>query len=335
MPAVRKFQVFISSTFEDLEEERRHVIEQVLNMGHIPVGMELFQASNDEQWDYIRRRVDQCDYYVVIVAERYGAVDASGMSYTEKEYRYACERKIPVASLLLSEKARKGWPQAKVQNDRKAELEKFRALCSGNKMIKHWDDAKDLALKATHALYGLISDFPRPGLIPATEAASSGTIEELARLSEENNNLRRQLIAAESSEEPDDRERKIVEALKAVTLSEALKTRLQALGIATLAGDNLLEFFCDLVAQGRVEITNEQTGELIVEKLSPKPTRPASDPQLAADIIRSRRGVGFVMNDRFHVVGLLSRNENNWSVSDFGWKIIRHHLPPEDILSFW
>ena len=36
-----KYQVFLSSTFRDLEIERRIVIEQVLNLGHIPVGMEL------------------------------------------------------------------------------------------------------------------------------------------------------------------------------------------------------------------------------------------------------------------------------------------------------
>jgi hypothetical protein len=42
--APRKYQVFISSTFTDLIEERRSVTEVILGMGHVPVGMELFEA---------------------------------------------------------------------------------------------------------------------------------------------------------------------------------------------------------------------------------------------------------------------------------------------------
>ncbi|WP_376703412.1 DUF4062 domain-containing protein [Mesorhizobium sp. ISC25] len=69
-------------------DERRSVIEAVLNLGHIPVGMEAFQASDDTQWDYIKRRIDDSDYYVLIVAERYGS-ELKGKSYTQMEYEYA------------------------------------------------------------------------------------------------------------------------------------------------------------------------------------------------------------------------------------------------------
>lgn len=33
-----KYQIFVSSTYADLVDERRSVIESVLNLGHIPVG---------------------------------------------------------------------------------------------------------------------------------------------------------------------------------------------------------------------------------------------------------------------------------------------------------
>ena len=36
--------------------------------------------------------IDECDYYVVILAGRYGSVDADGISFTEKEYRYALDQ---------------------------------------------------------------------------------------------------------------------------------------------------------------------------------------------------------------------------------------------------
>jgi hypothetical protein len=58
-----KYQIFISSTYEDLKEERDRVIRAVLEMGHIPVGMEMFNAADESQWNIIKRRIDECDYY--------------------------------------------------------------------------------------------------------------------------------------------------------------------------------------------------------------------------------------------------------------------------------
>ena len=46
----KKYQVFISSTFTDLVEARRKVRDAILSMYHFPVGMELFGAANEEQW---------------------------------------------------------------------------------------------------------------------------------------------------------------------------------------------------------------------------------------------------------------------------------------------
>lgn len=47
MPA--KYHVFVSSTYEDLTDERERVIRAILEMGHIHVGMEMFNAANESQ----------------------------------------------------------------------------------------------------------------------------------------------------------------------------------------------------------------------------------------------------------------------------------------------
>ena len=49
----KKYQIFISSTYEDLKEERKKVIEAILTMNHFPVGMEMFSAADEEQWEII------------------------------------------------------------------------------------------------------------------------------------------------------------------------------------------------------------------------------------------------------------------------------------------
>lgn len=50
----RKLQVFVSSTFIDLQEERQAAVQAILKVGHIPAGMELFKAGDEEQWEIIK-----------------------------------------------------------------------------------------------------------------------------------------------------------------------------------------------------------------------------------------------------------------------------------------
>lgn len=92
----RHYQVFVSSTYDDLREERQQVIQALLELDCIPAGMELFPAADDEQWEFIKRVIDECDYYLVIIGGRYGSTDNKGTSYTEKEYDYAVDQRKPV-----------------------------------------------------------------------------------------------------------------------------------------------------------------------------------------------------------------------------------------------
>lgn len=80
----RRYSVFISSTFEDLRDERRAVQDAVISAGDFPVQMESFPASDIDQFEFIKSLIDKCDYYVLILAGRYGAPANDGISFTEK-----------------------------------------------------------------------------------------------------------------------------------------------------------------------------------------------------------------------------------------------------------
>src|SRR5438132_13811207 len=95
-----RFQVFVSSTFRDLKDERQAVLSAILEMNHFPAGMEIFPASDDTPWELINRIIDQSDYYVVIIGSVYGSTDEDGISYTEKEYDLARQLKKPVLAFL-------------------------------------------------------------------------------------------------------------------------------------------------------------------------------------------------------------------------------------------
>jgi len=97
----RKFSIFISSTYEDLIDERQALIGVALESNFIPVGMEQFHAAPASQWDVITRMIDECDYYLLIIGGRYGSIDESvGISFTEKEYDYAKSKGLPILVLI-------------------------------------------------------------------------------------------------------------------------------------------------------------------------------------------------------------------------------------------
>lgn len=42
-----RYQIFVSSTFKDLREEREAVLNAILKLNQFPAGMELFPATNE------------------------------------------------------------------------------------------------------------------------------------------------------------------------------------------------------------------------------------------------------------------------------------------------
>ena len=96
----KRYQVFISSTYADLQDERQEVIQALLELDCISAGMELFPAASDDQWTLIKQVIDDCDYYRVIVAGRYGSIGHDGLSYTELEYRYANDTGKPIIGFV-------------------------------------------------------------------------------------------------------------------------------------------------------------------------------------------------------------------------------------------
>ena len=186
----KKYQVFISSTYEDLKEERDQAIKAVLEMGHIPVGMEMFSAGDEEQWQIIARQIEATDYYVVIVGHRYGSETDEGISYTEKEYDYAKECGVPTLGFVIDNKA--PWPHDKTDDDsaKKSKLDIFKAKVK-SKPVHFWSNKEDLHGKVSISLIKTMNANPRIGWTRSDEAISPEVTKEISRLSAENANLRR------------------------------------------------------------------------------------------------------------------------------------------------
>ncbi len=195
----KKYQVFVSSTYEDLQDERKAVMEALLQMNCFPVGMEYFNAADDSQWDVITSLIDECDYYVLIVAGRYGTIDeASGKSYTQKEYEYAVKKGVPTISFV--HKDIKQLPSGKVESDPEAvkKLEAFRNEV-GKKLWQIWDNKDSLASAVVLSLNQLIKSKPRSGWVRNVSLSAEANKQILA-LKEENEALRAKLKQVEDED---------------------------------------------------------------------------------------------------------------------------------------
>ena len=152
----KKYQIFISSTYEDLKEERKKVQDTILSMYHFPIGMEMFSAADEEQWEIIRETIDSSDYYVLIIGHRYGSIieegEYAGISYTQKEFRYALEQKIPILVFLIDENVAITPDKMEQDADKKEKLKQFIKETQNGRTVQWWTSKEDLANKVSIAL---------------------------------------------------------------------------------------------------------------------------------------------------------------------------------------
>lgn len=198
----KKLQVFISSTYLDLKEERQAAVQAILTCGHIPAGMELFTAGDESQMDVIKRWIEESDVYLLILGGRYGSVEPkTGKSYTHLEYEYAVELGKPLFAVVVNDKALDEKIKEKgrqvLEEKHPKELQSFRSLVL-TKMVKFYSDERDIKL----AIHETMSEFERRdslvGWIPGDQEVDTDNLAaEMARLTKENSSLRTQLANAE------------------------------------------------------------------------------------------------------------------------------------------
>ncbi len=175
----KKYQIFVSSTFADLKEERMAVTHAILDIEHIPAGMEMFPAADIQQMDYIERVIDECDYYVLIIAGRYGEVDASGISYTHQEYNYAKSVGKPVLAFLRKDADQ--IPVGKTDQDKnKAKaLKNFIGEVKSGRLVQWWTSIDELNSKTIVALTKAFRLSPQTGWVRADKLGSEASASEL------------------------------------------------------------------------------------------------------------------------------------------------------------
>lgn len=194
----KKLQIFVSSTYTDLIEERQAAVEAILSSGHIPAGMELFSAGDESQMTVIERWIDESDIYLLILGGRYGSIDVkTGKSYTHLEYEYALKQNKPLFAVVIKDQAL----DEKVKTKGRAVLEDlnpkllndFRSLVLQN-LVKFWEDKKDIKISIHETLSEFSNRKDMIGWIRGDNNINTAILaEEIARLTKENFELRNQI----------------------------------------------------------------------------------------------------------------------------------------------
>jgi hypothetical protein len=194
----KKYQIFVSSTYKDLIEARDKVMETILSLYHFPVGMEMFSADDSEQWEVIKDSIDVSDYYVVIIGHRYGSMTSDGIGYTEKEYDYARGKGIPILAFIRDRNAPTKPDERETSSEANTKLDAFIDKALSNKMCDTWHSIEELTTKVAIALPKTFSRKPQIGWVRGNTAASKEIAEELAKLSQENRELRERVAELEA-----------------------------------------------------------------------------------------------------------------------------------------
>ena len=174
----KRYQVFVSSTYTDLKDERDHVFRVLMQMGYLPAGMEYFPAMDEEQFTYIKRVIDDSDYYVLIIGGKYGSLAPEGISYTEKEYDYAISMGLKVLAFIHRKPEEIVLAKSEMDHELRSKLAAYREKVSRGRLVSFWTSAEELpklvavSLKTTERIHPAVG-WVRANQMLSLEALSS------------------------------------------------------------------------------------------------------------------------------------------------------------------
>jgi len=165
-------KIYISSTFEDLKDERKKAAQAVRRLEHQAVCMEDYVSESRQPLEKCIHDVRQCEAYIGIFAWRYGFIpEGYHKSITHLEYEAARDAGIPCLIFILDPKAR--WSVEFVDTDE--DLKKIKALraeLQKKYIVSFFSDPDELSARITASLKGI--DLRTHGL-PPTEGIGIGS----------------------------------------------------------------------------------------------------------------------------------------------------------------
>jgi hypothetical protein len=194
----KRFQVYISGALNALPEERREVLNAVLELDCIPTGIGILPPERESHWGLVEKAIGDCDYHLLLQSGDPGADGAVDFGFAEREFRHALALEKPSIVFLRRESAGpSGGPEASATGPEPRQGA-HRDGAAG-RMIVEWSSPRELGLLVSRSLLQLIKSTRAVGWIRAEEATGRETTLEILRLRRRIEELEQELALARTS----------------------------------------------------------------------------------------------------------------------------------------
>ena len=187
----KKYHFYVSSASGDLKSERSEIIRIIIELGAIPISMDGFDIENEEDRRFIKKAIEESDYFINLTAYK-GGIPIANSFALELEYTWAVKARVPVFAFIISDTAR--WKDSKKEKDPALlkSIEEFKSRLK-NHAHDNWLNIGDLRHKTLALITRELNLRPRRGWVPSTELMDSSVANEMAKLIRDNEVFRSRL----------------------------------------------------------------------------------------------------------------------------------------------
>ena len=183
MTVEKRYQVFISTTYPDMQSARQALMLPLLDLGMAPMSMDLHSAETNNLMPVVQRMIDDCDYFVILLGGRYGTLSPLGLSYTHREYIFAATKRKPIVTFIhdqpfnLPAQAREDSREGQVRRD------DFARLLENKTLAFRWRDERELSEQVAKVMPDVMRQHPAAGWVKSgsVEKSAGGETERLRR----------------------------------------------------------------------------------------------------------------------------------------------------------
>lgn len=137
--------IFLSSTWEDLQEHRVAILHALSSLKREVESMEYWAPSSDTPLKRSISKVFSSSVFIGILGMKYGSIGIDGKSITQSEYECAYENKKIILFYLIDEQKHLVLPKYVDIGDNAYKLRKFKETVISRHTIKNFHSQYDLA----------------------------------------------------------------------------------------------------------------------------------------------------------------------------------------------
>ena len=282
--ANKRYQVFISATFPDMQGARQALILPMLEHGLIPTGLDSAAADGNTLLPVIQKLIETSDYFILIVGGRYGTLSPMGLSEIHREYIFAATKRKPIIAFIHENPSALPEAQREPTRDGQVRRDDFVRLLEEKVTCYRWSTEAGLNELAGKVIPHLMREHHAVGWVRADQAGEGGGAQAEA--------LKARIELLEKERE------------------EALSQARPPLKTLARAGDQVaLDYSCNVYEGGDCKlamVTTKISWDQAFSCVAPLMLNPAAEPvlQKALEDFIGRKALGDVQNDfpRAHAV---------------------------------